>query len=136
MTQRPFRKEDAQDPWPAEVTPLSQIRREQRENATRNPNERARERARARDASARRELSPSGERLARWLQEHDIQGGDELCRDYGPQIVIDALHRDKIITLVKDDHSRRFKWVVNPKWHSPGGFLVSQLRKRYGWRRD
>ena len=45
MTQRPFRKEDAQDPWPAEVTPLSQIRREQREDATRPPSERTRERA-------------------------------------------------------------------------------------------
>ncbi len=90
------------------------------------------------------------------MQDHDIQGGDELCRAFGHLAVMDALHRDKIITSVEAVTTRsnyedwpntpdakagikrkiKYKWVVNEKWHSPGGFLVSQLRKRYGWRRD
>ena len=71
----------------------------------------------------------------------------------GHLAVMDALHRDKIITSVEAVTTRKqlrrtgptppdakagikrkikYKWVINEKWHSPGGFLVSQLRKRYG----
>lgn len=139
MTQRPLPKDQPTDPWPAEVTPLRPNKQERARIAKENESSsKPRESERARATRASRALPLSARALISWLTKRGIYGSEELVRRYGTESVLEALYKDGIV-LYQDEKEYAWKprpgrgrWVINPKWRSPGGFLITQLRSRFG----
>jgi len=108
------------DPRPAleTVPPRAQPRGEGRGGERENPS--------LTDPGVDLSLTPSAQRLARWL-EHALRttGARAMVRRYGARAVLEALH-DGIVVRT------RWGWAIRQEIRSPGGFLRWLLGQQEG----